>query len=120
MIWNWDLESAPQTHCHVRDIAARSTMHYPKMTCSSLHELELPELEDTMWDQTFYAIRDQDGKDWIGGRKALEKAILHEVDWEERADGVKLPPIGKLEGETKLCGEGLLSWDYVHEKVARL
>lgn len=120
VLWNWDPPGSPQAHCHVRDIATRSSTHYPKMTCSNLFQLGLPELEDTPWDSTFYVIRGNDGQDWIGGRKSLEKAMLHEVDWEEKSCGVRLPPSGPLREETKLCEEGLLSWDYVHGKVLRL
>jgi hypothetical protein len=118
IIWSWDVAGigARERHCHVLDIATRSVTHYPKLMSSRLGDLRLSVALIPNFD-TWYLLRDHDQRDWFGGRKMLEKALLHEVSWKERADGVRMPPSGKLgTKETRICSDGLLELDEVIAK----
>jgi hypothetical protein len=118
IVWSWDVIGigARERHCHVLDIATRSVTHYPKLMSSRLGDLQLSVSLNPNFD-TWYLIRDHDQRDWFGGRKMLERALLHEVSWKERADGVRMPPSGKLETkETRMCSDGLLGLDEVITK----
>ncbi|KAH7071763.1 hypothetical protein FB567DRAFT_538764 [Paraphoma chrysanthemicola] len=101
---------------HIRDIATRSTTHYPaKYTLRGGNDLNVPELEDK--DYTCYMIRSHDSIDFVGDRKDLESAILHEVAWKELPTGVRLAPTGRLPPKTpRLCTDGLVSASYLRIK----
>jgi hypothetical protein len=66
---------------------------------------------------TVYMIRDHNDEDWLGNRKHLEAALLHEVSWMEMTNGVRLPPTSKLDNkETRLCTDGLIPWEVMKAK----
>ncbi|KAF2828254.1 hypothetical protein CC86DRAFT_405255 [Ophiobolus disseminans] len=115
----WDAGSMPgvsETHFHVRDIATRSTTHYPRLLAEGVDEgWYLPEFADK--EGELYMVRDRDGRDWFGYPKNLEKALVHEVLWRQTVAGVRLPPTGNLgNGRPELCGDELLSMEYLKEK----
>ncbi|KAH7067012.1 hypothetical protein BKA63DRAFT_523571 [Paraphoma chrysanthemicola] len=107
-------------YLHIRDIATRSTTHYPaKFTMRGGNDLNVPELEDK--DYTCYMIRSHDFTDFVGDRKDLEAAVLHEVAWKELPTGVRLAPTGRLIHKTpRLCPVGLISASYLRIKEQEL
>lgn len=119
IVWYGEHEpGASDSYCRVRDIATRSTTHYPKCTASRLTEWNLPEFDGLRFE-TLVMFRDHNQRDWVGLQKSIEGALLHEVSWKERADSVRSPPLGKLETvETRICEDDLLSMEYLRTKEA--
>jgi hypothetical protein len=63
-----------------------------------------------------YWFRSHDHEDLVGDRRALESSFLHEVSWEQREHGVRLPPVGKLMSrELRLRTSDLISLEYLRQ-----
>ncbi|KAF2028877.1 hypothetical protein EK21DRAFT_90243 [Setomelanomma holmii] len=105
-------DDAPHKYLHVRDIATRTITRYPKMYTSRLRDWNLADLENKHYE--LYMIRSHDRADFIGDRKDIEGAALHEVAWRELPTGIRIPPDGRLRHETPhLCEDTLLPYGYL-------
>jgi hypothetical protein len=117
ILWKWlepDLSTAEDTYIRVRDVATRSITRYPKKLMQFANII--PDLGD-MYYETIHMVRDHNDENWLGNRKHLEAALLHEVSWMEATNGVRLPPTSKLDDkETRLCTDGLQSWEATKAK----
>jgi hypothetical protein len=115
ILWKWlDCGAAEDAEFRIGDIATRSITHYPKLLMP-FQRWDVPGLGD-MNHESVYMVRDHN-EDWLGDRKHLEAALLYEVSWREMADGIRLPPVGKLDNkETRLCPGGLIPWEIVKAK----
>jgi hypothetical protein len=116
ILWKWfDTGAAQKVGFRICDVATRSITHYPKLLMP-FQRWDVPGLRD-MDHETVYMVRDHNHEDWLGDRKHLEAALLHEVSWREMADGVRSSPSGRLDDkEPRLCPDRLAPWKIVKAK----
>jgi hypothetical protein len=112
MLYSWNPKPREsERYMHIRDVATRSVTQYPQISAGNSGQSRWP---GNMCREDSRMIRNHQLEDFFGGRKELEKALLHEVQWMETSNGVRLPPTGKLEDvEPRMCDSGLLNWDFV-------
>jgi hypothetical protein len=117
ILWSWRSNfNYRESYCHVQDIATRTVTHYPKRTLEQIATRYVPELTSS-GDCTVFMIRNHDQEDFLGGRRMMESALLHEVSWEELSEhGVRRPPAGKLRRETQLHSKGLVTLDCMRKR----
>jgi hypothetical protein len=120
VLWKWTQDdlAGSGSHFRVRDVARRSITYYPKAWVQ-FNIKEIPELNDVGYESV-YMVRDHNHAVWLGDRKMLEAALLHEVYWRETADGARVAPNGELDRETHLCVKDLVSWDVVKAREDEL
>lgn len=113
ILWSWRTDFSRRIgFAHVRDVATRTITLYPQMTkdMANLREMH-------SGDHFVFMLRNHEGEDFFGGRRMMESALLHEVNWIEDENSVRRPPMGKLHSRTtRLCTDGLVSLACVKER----
>jgi hypothetical protein len=117
ILWSWKSDfNRKNSYAHVRDIATRTIMRYPKLSIQQTQNL--PEMHQG--EYSVFMIRDHDREDYFGGRRMMESALLHEVNWQEGQDGIRQPPISKLKSATtRLHPDGLVSLEVAKAREAK-
>lgn len=104
------LQHVGSTKISVQDVVSKTRVHYPFRELNDwLGVARFDDIVDCPFskEQLQYVVRlygDKVEKDYYGRYKEIERAILHEVMWEEAAYGVRTPP-------TKLASEGGMKVD---------
>jgi hypothetical protein len=111
--WKHDFQqSIPR--CKIHDFATRSITSFLRLE-TTLGDWYIPELYEN-YSTTVWIIRNHDHEDLVGDQRALEASLLHEVLWEDRGDGVRFPPVERLESrEFRLRTGNLTSLDYLRK-----
>jgi hypothetical protein len=104
-------------YCQIRDIATRSITRFPVLHVRNALKWDIPGIKSTdlHW---IYMIRSRHQENFFGTSHAIHQALLHEVAWKERGQGVRLPPVGLLKDtQLLLCPDGLLSLAYLERRL---